>query len=301
MATRELEFPVPLSEKYRPKKVEEFVGLLKAKRILGSFIQKPFDSAWLFIGPSGVGKTTMALAMVEQLNAELHHIPSRSCDLETVDSVTRMCWSAAFNFKTGESCSYHIVLVDEADQMTPAAQNSLLSKLDATAAPPRTIFIFTCNNKQSLEGRFLSRCREVPFEYEALENDLEGYLAKIYKKEGGKHPLDFEAIAKNCGFNVRDCLMKLELELMIGVNRKDLPTEDLKIVEAHKHFCKKHRKHWLCSNANCELPYSGVCPTCGGAKTVGTLRANKAWDTIRKNIKTEVLAEVNGKKKGKKK
>lgn len=47
--------------------------------------------------------------------------------------------------------------------MTPAAQLAFLSKLDATAFPPNTIFIFTCNSVDSLEARFLSRCRRVDF------------------------------------------------------------------------------------------------------------------------------------------
>ena len=42
------------------------------------------------------------------------------------------------------------MLVDEADRMTPAAQLALLSKLDATAIPPNTIFIFTCNETDGL-------------------------------------------------------------------------------------------------------------------------------------------------------
>ena len=47
--------------------------------------------------------------------------------------------------------------------MTPAAQLALLSKLDATAFPPNTVFIFTCNSTDGLEPRFLPRCRVIEF------------------------------------------------------------------------------------------------------------------------------------------
>ena len=57
-----LAFPQSLSEKYRPQTIAEFVGLEKPKKILGKFAAKPYASAWLFVGPSGVGKTSMALA-----------------------------------------------------------------------------------------------------------------------------------------------------------------------------------------------------------------------------------------------
>ena len=294
--TKALPFPTPLSEKYRPHKVEDFVGLVKPKRILESFLKQPFDSAWLFLGPSGIGKTTTALAIVEELNAELHHVPSRQCDLDTVDSVTRMCHMGAFNFKTGKSCQYHVVLVDEADQMTGAAQNSLLSKLDATAAPPKTIFIFTANSTQSLESRFLSRCRVLEFTHDSLQNDLAAYLAKVYKKEGGKHPLDFTAIAKASNYNVRDALSKIELELMIGTDRKDLPDEEIQIAEDHTHSCKKCHKPWKHRDPLCELPYRAVCPQCGGSNTVGQERAKKAWKTIRKKIEDEVKEKSRKKK-----
>jgi hypothetical protein len=70
-----LNFPVALTERYRPRTVDAFVGLDKPKRICNALASRPFESAWLFIGPSGTGKTTMAMALAEQIPAEIHHIP----------------------------------------------------------------------------------------------------------------------------------------------------------------------------------------------------------------------------------
>src|SRR2546427_12091540 len=128
-----LNFPEMLTEKYRPRRPRDFVGLPRVRPVLTRFLQKPFPSAWLFLGPSGVGKTSMALALAERIPAELQHIPSRQCDLERVEEVARRCWYRPMNAKL------HLVLVDEADQMTPAAQMAFLSKLDATARPPDTV------------------------------------------------------------------------------------------------------------------------------------------------------------------
>jgi len=50
----------------------------------------------------------------------------------------------------------HLIVVDQADRTTDAAQVSLLSKLDATNFPLHTIFVFTCNDSTRLEPRFLS-------------------------------------------------------------------------------------------------------------------------------------------------
>jgi replication-associated recombination protein RarA len=290
-----LPFPQPLTEKYRPTSVEDFIGLAKPKAALTAFIKAPFPSYWMFLGGSGLGKTALCQAIANEINAELQEIPSASCDLDAVERAVRICSFGAFNFKTGKSCDWHLLAVHEADSMTPMAQKSFLSKTDSTAAPPKTIMIFTCNSVLNLEGRFLSRCNLLKFENDSMEGELESYLAKIYKKEGGKYPVNFCDIAKSCGYNVRDALNKLQVELLLGKNRKGLPTDELKIVEAHTHFCKapKCGKTWRCQNPLCDLPFRSVCPDCGGAKTIGSERAKMAHRTM----KAKAIAEYEAKKK----
>ena len=48
------QFPEPLSERYRPRKVSEFIGLEKPRKVISAFLTRPCSSAWLFIGPPGV-------------------------------------------------------------------------------------------------------------------------------------------------------------------------------------------------------------------------------------------------------
>lgn len=50
------QFPQSLAERYQPKTISAFVGLEKAKRIMAKFVENPYPSAWLFVGPSGTGK-----------------------------------------------------------------------------------------------------------------------------------------------------------------------------------------------------------------------------------------------------
>jgi replication-associated recombination protein RarA len=149
MATQQtaFEFPMPLAEKYRPRRIADFVGLEKAKKIVGKLAANPFPSAWLFVGPSGTGKTTLALALAAAIPAELHHITSQNCTFENVERVRRTC-----QYFPLAGHSFHLVLVDEADRMTPAAQVSFLSKLDATDFPPNTIFVFTATARTGLKN-----------------------------------------------------------------------------------------------------------------------------------------------------
>jgi replication-associated recombination protein RarA len=130
-----LEFPASLTEKYRPQSLADFVGLEKPKRVCAKLAANPFPSAWLFKGSSGTGKTTMALALAAAIPAELHHIPSQDCNLETIQRVRRIC-----QYVPQQGCKMHLVLIDEADQMSMAAQVAMLSILDATNFPPNTIF-----------------------------------------------------------------------------------------------------------------------------------------------------------------
>jgi replication-associated recombination protein RarA len=204
-----LPFPMPLAEKYRPRAIEDFIGLDKPKRILGKFALNPYQSAWIFIGPPGTGKTTMALALAEMLRAEVHHIPSQQCNVANVEDVIRQCWYVPV------SGGFHLVLVDEADKMSNAAQLHFLSKLDATAFPPQTIFVFTCNATDGLESRFLSRTRQIEFSSYGLASEATRLLESIWECEAnGTSAPNFARIVKESSNNVRDALMTLETELL---------------------------------------------------------------------------------------
>lgn len=204
-------YPEPLTEKYRPRKIGSFVGLEKSRRILAKFAANPYPASWLFVGPPGTGKTTMGLALAEELRAEVHHIPSQQCTVDAIHDTVRRCWYVP------QSGTLHLVLVDEADRMSPAAQLALLSKLDSTAFPPQTVFVFTCNSTDGLEARFLSRCRVLEFSSYGTAQEIADLLRAVWEKEtdaSADGPPNFARIVKDAHNNVRDALMRLELEIL---------------------------------------------------------------------------------------
>ena len=75
------------------------------------------------------------------------------------------------------------MLADEADQMTSAAQLALLSQLDSTDPAPNTIWIFTANDTERLERRFLSRCKVLEFSSYGLAGEIATYLATVWHAE----------------------------------------------------------------------------------------------------------------------
>ena len=210
MQTR-LTFPQPFAEKYRPARIADFVGLERPKKVLSAFCKRPAAGAWMFVGPSGVGKSSMALATSAELQAELHKIPSQKCTAAAIEDTVRQCWYAPMT-----PGGFHVVLVDEADAMSNAAQLQLLSKLDSVDPAPNTIWVFTANDTERLERRFLSRCKMLDFSSYGMSSEIAAYLDRIWHAEGGNgNAPDFERLAKDSRNNVRDCLMRLEVELMV--------------------------------------------------------------------------------------
>jgi site-specific DNA-methyltransferase (adenine-specific) len=210
-----------LSEKYRPVRISGFLGLCKAKRILAGFAADPFSSAWLFHGPPGVGKTSMGITFANEITAQLHHIPARLCTFEMVDKVCRDCHYAPYRAEDWSPARFHVCLVDECDVMTGPARHLFLSKLDATECPPQTIFIFTSNSIETLEGRFLSRCRILEFAPDGMAPELSALLADIWAREAlGQSAPDFEQIVNAAHGDVRAAINSLE---MLIVSRRYAP------------------------------------------------------------------------------
>jgi putative ATPase len=205
---------IGLTEKYRPSTIDGFNGLARPKRILSALAAAPYSSAWLLVGPSGLGKTTMAMALAETIGGQMHHVPSRQCDLATVEKTVDDCHYAPFF-----GGRFHTVIVDEADQMTRPAQHAFLSVLDSTAPPPDTIFVFTANGTATLEERFVSRCRVVEFSDDEI--DFEEILKYIWSQEAMDRPEpNYSALIKGSNGNVRRAIMDLELELITAAPPK---------------------------------------------------------------------------------
>ena len=224
------EYPMPLVEKYQPRRIEDFIGLEGPKRLFQSLLTAPRPVAIMLVGPPGSGKTTLTMAFADQLPGTLHHISSQKCDVAALD---RLNETLAYYPAHGK---FHIVKIDEADQMTDKAQLQLLSRLDGTAnlkprfgggwergpAPP-VIWVFTCNGRgekgttppTSFEPRFLSRCLVIPCEKPEV-SEIVQFLRRIWSLEGGEASGDPSHLAESCD-GVRDALTKLEVALCTGV------------------------------------------------------------------------------------
>ena len=203
-----LTFPLPLSEKYKPRTLSDFVGLEKQRKILTKLAANPRCCSLLFVGSPGTGKTSAAYAFASAIGAEVQHIGSQECVVDRLREVVHMCQYVPL------SGGWHVVIVDEADCMSVASQNYLLSKMDGTEACPQTIWIFTCNATDRLEERFVSRCNvKLPdFNSYGAGNEISELLTRVWEAEAnGAPPPNLKKLA--CG-NVREALSRLETELL---------------------------------------------------------------------------------------
>lgn len=200
-----------LTDIYRPRRVADFIGLDNVKRLASKLIAKPFSSYYIFRGPSGMGKTTFSLALANEMGAELHHIASQDC---TVDVIERVHCACFYMPSQGKRC--HMILIDEADLMTKASRDCLLSMMDGTRPAPNTIIVMTCNETEKFEDRFQSRCMTFNFSSQGVSKDIAEFLKLVWDKEA---PTDADApnfarMVQDAKNNVRLALMELQKKII---------------------------------------------------------------------------------------
>lgn len=203
-----------LTEKYRPRHIADFVGLDKPRRIASKIVANPpSQGGLLFLGEPGLGKTTLALAIIEEMPAERHHIASQDCTVDRLRQVVSNC-----HYVPSEGKKRHGVLIDEADQMSAAAQLYMLSILDSTAPPPDSFFIFTANNTEKLHTRLLSRLIPVQFSSHGQSTQTAALLERVWDAEASPSASrpNFTRIVKEACNNVRASLMQLQTELLLA-------------------------------------------------------------------------------------
>lgn len=141
-----------LTEKYRPKTIEEVVGL----KPLGFKIDQDMPHLLLY-GPPGTGKTSLAKIIIETLGAD-HKIFNSSMDrgIEIIRSKV-----SEFASTRSTDGNIKICFLDEADGLSYDAQNSLRNLMETYSDNFR--LILTANNVEKINDAIRSRCTEIEF------------------------------------------------------------------------------------------------------------------------------------------
>jgi replication-associated recombination protein RarA len=218
--------PVSLSEKYRPRTLDQVIGQGAVVFRVESFLEAPYSTAFLFEGPTGVGKTTIALALAAELGAVefggLEIIKSGMQDAEAVETVLR-----SLHFAPMLGSGWKVVIVDEADYMSPKAAQLWLSALEDL--PPKSVVIFTTNKAEKFPDRFLDRCERFAFEANAGNclQDVQALVDRIWAAEvpGVKTPdaRELDLIVNDGQISYRRVVRQLE-PLIAEAKRRPIPS-----------------------------------------------------------------------------
>ena len=140
-----------LVEKYRPNKLENYVGNENIKKSISKYLDQNDIQNLIFYGPAGTGKTTLAKLITKNLDCDSLYInASDERGIETIrDKVSGFASVASFK-------PLKVVILDEADFLTIQAQASLRNIIETFSRTTR--FILTCNYVERIIDPLQSRC-----------------------------------------------------------------------------------------------------------------------------------------------
>jgi replication factor C small subunit len=170
-------------EKYRPTKLSEIVNQTEIIGSLEALIKDPTDMPHLmFSGSAGVGKTTTALCLSRQILGEYakdYTLELNASDERGIEMVRQKVKKFS-RFAGMVDVPFKIIILDEADEMTSAAQTALRRIIEDAAKICR--FILIANNVSKIIEPLQSRCAAFKFTT-VSEEDVIARLEEIAKKE----------------------------------------------------------------------------------------------------------------------
>ena len=147
-------------EKYRPTIVEDCILPDSIKNVFQGFVDQKELPNLLLTGSAGVGKTTIAKALCDQIGAS-YIIINGSDEGRFLDTVRNRIRTFASTVSLTSGASHKVVIIDEADNTTNDVQLSLRAAVEEFHSNCR--FIFTCNFINRIIEPLHSRCTVVDF------------------------------------------------------------------------------------------------------------------------------------------
>ena len=240
-------------EKYRPKTVDGYVFRDDHQRKqIATWIKDKSIPHLLLSGAAGIGKTTLAKILINEIGIEDYDVleinASRTNSVEDVrDKITNFVQMIPFG-------PFKVVLLDEADFLSPNAQAALRGVMEEYHATSR--FILTCNYPNKIIPAIHSRCQGFHVE-KTDQTEFTARAATILVEENVEFDLDtLDLYVKVTYPDLRKCLQMLQQNAqdgkLVSPNQGDAGSADWKfdmvelfkagkITEARKMLCGKLR------------------------------------------------------------
>ena len=147
-------------EKYRPQTIEECILPENIKKTFQDFLSQGEIPNMLLSGPPGIGKTTVAKCLCNQLGAD-YYVFNGSDEGRFLDTVRNNAKNFASTVSLTSESKHKVIIIDEADNTTPDVQLLLRASIEEFQKNCR--FIFTCNYKNKIIEPLHSRCAVIDF------------------------------------------------------------------------------------------------------------------------------------------
>ena len=147
-------------EKYRPQVIDDCILPDETKKTFKEFVEKGEIPNLLLAGPPGIGKTTIAKALCNELGADFYVI-NGSDEGRFLDTVRNQAKNFASTVSLTGSSKHKVIIIDEADNTGNDVQLLLRANIEAFYNNCR--FIFTCNYKNKIIEPLHSRCAVIDF------------------------------------------------------------------------------------------------------------------------------------------
>ena len=195
-------------EKYRPQTLDEYVGNETIKNKIADYLKQGSIQNLLFHGVAGTGKTTLAKLIAKNLNCDLLYInASDERGIDTIrDKIIPFASSMSFN-------DVKIVILDEADYITPQAQATLRNTIESCSKTTR--FIFTCNYLERIISPLQSRCQTFEITPPSKE-EVTDLACRIAVEEGVKVDVNVASVIDTHYPDIRKIINTIQGSIVDG-------------------------------------------------------------------------------------